>query len=176
MKIKVTKFPYGLELVLKTNSTENWYGWTKECCLSLHDSGPSQLAWCKPDNQHLQSAETEGNIPLVTRSQDINKMKGEVERSILSPQNGFFLFFFFLFCLWNIYCSYTHESISDLSISFHWYILPIFISVAELKNNNNCSFGIRLDIIIPCLNVHNTSLFLFLEFSYSRFLLHIVWF
>ena len=45
MRIKVTKFfSYGLELVLKTNSPENWYGWTKECYLSHHDSGPSQLA------------------------------------------------------------------------------------------------------------------------------------
>ena len=174
MKIKVTKFPYGLELVLKTNSTENWYGWTKECCLSLHDSGPSQLAWCKPDNQHLQSAETGGNIPLVTRSQDIIKMKGEVERSILSPQNGFFLFFSLLL-VEHLLFIYTWVYFWSINI-FSLYILPIFISVAELKNNNNCSFGIRLDIIIPCLNVHNTSLFLFLKFSYSRFLLHIVWF
>lgn len=69
------------------------------------------------------------------------------------------LFSVFLFCLWSIYCSYTNESISDLSIYFHWYILPIFISGADLKNN--CSFGIRLDIITACLNVHITSLFLF---------------
>lgn len=72
------------------------------------------------------------------------------------------LFSVFLFCLWNIYCSYTHESISDLSVSFHWYILPIFISGADFKKNN-CSFGIRLDIITVCLNVNIASLFLFLK-------------
>ena len=119
---------YGLELVLKTNSTENWYGWTKECCLSVHDSGPSQLAWCKPDNQHLQSAETGGNIPLVTRSQDIIKMKGEVERSILSPQNGFFLFFFFsLLLVEHLLFIYTWVYFWSINIFSLIYITNFYI-------------------------------------------------
>ena len=94
MKIKVTKFSYELKLVLKVNSPENWYGWTRECCLSLHDSGPSQLA-C-PDTSLTTSIfsqqKPEGMSPLVTRSQNRNKMKGELESLCFLHKMAFFCF------------------------------------------------------------------------------------
>ena len=97
MKIKVTKFSYGLELVLKTNSPENWYGWTKECYLSHHDSGPSQLACLDASltTSIFSQQKLEGTSPLVTRSQDRNKMKRELESLSFLHKNGFFLFFSF---------------------------------------------------------------------------------
>lgn len=173
MKIKVTKFHYGLELVLKTNSPENWYGWTRECCLSLHDSGPSHWPDASLTTSIFSQQKPEGTPP----GYKVSGHKQDERRSWdIYPFSSKWLFSFFSSFSCGTFIVHIYESISDLSISFHWYILPIFISGAELKNNNNCSFGIRPDIITPCLNVHNTSLFLFLKFSYSRFLLHIVLF
>ena len=95
MRIKVTKFfSYGLKLVLKTNSPENWYGWTKECYLSHHDSGPSQLACLDASltTSIFSQQKLEGTSPLVTRSQDRNKMKGELEILCFLHKMAFFCF------------------------------------------------------------------------------------
>lgn len=88
MKIKVTKFSYELELVLKVNSPENWYGWTREFCLSLQLACPDTSLTTSIFSQQ----KPEGMPPLVTRSQDRNKMKGELKSLCFLHKMAFFCF------------------------------------------------------------------------------------